>query len=287
MPNQLRYFPVCILVLAGLQSLAQQADCPIASFGSSSVCLGMPSVFTDSSRGTNGSAIVSHLWDFGDNTAPASVKNPEHLFAKAGDYTVTLTVTSESGCRSTTSRTLAVHPSPRPDFSWAPNPIMSLDEPVLFTDRSFSAAQWSWKFGDPNNSASADQTPSFTYPDTGKYTVKLAVVSPFGCRDTVQKTVEVNAFTFYIPNAFTPNGDGVNDYFCGTGLGIDKFEMWVFDRWGNLQWHANDINQKWDGKAVSEKTREQVNEDVYVWLVKITDIFQRKHKYVGHVSVVR
>jgi hypothetical protein len=136
------------------------------------------------------------------------------------------------------------------------------------------------------------------------------VQNQYGCADSICKTVEiVPEFEFYIPNAFTPNQDFMNEYFFGKGRGIKEYNIWLFDRWGNMIWDCHreeenaswDINGKdglssackWDGKVekggpdLNGESNEQVQEDVYVWKVKLTDIFDKEHNYVGHVSVIK
>ena len=93
------------------------------------------------------------------------------------------------------------------------------------------------------------------------------------------------AFTFYIPNAFSPNGDGFNDTFFGTGLGIDKYDLWIFDRWGNMIFHTKNLSDSWNGKANNGKNTAQI--DVFAWKVEIIDVFAKKHSFIGTVSIVR
>jgi len=113
------------------------------------------------------------------------------------------------------------------------------------------------------------------------------VTNQFGCSDDTSETVIVDPeFTFFIPNAFTPNGDGKNDFFFGTGIGITSYQIWIFDRWGNLIFTADDINHGWDG-TVQGKSGQICQEDVYVWKVALTDVFDKKHKYIGHVSLIK
>ncbi|TAL60842.1 MAG: hypothetical protein EPN85_06375 [Bacteroidetes bacterium] len=136
------------------------------------------------------------------------------------------------------------------------------------------------------------------------------VQNQYGCWDTVCKVVElIPEFTFYIPNTFTPNQDINNEVFFGKGRGIKEYNIWLFDRWGNQLWdcHKEDKNTNWDnqgqdglssyckwdgvvvsgGLDMSGSSRQLAQEDVYVWKVRLTDIFDRRHTYVGHVNIVR
>ena len=130
------------------------------------------------------------------------------------------------------------------------------------------------------------QNPSHTYGLEGTYCVVLSVISPNGCVDTTKVCVVIDPeFTFYIPNAFSPNGDGINDEFFGKGDYINSFEMDIFDRWGNLIFFSDDINKHWDGKA--NHGSDVAQQDVYVYVVKITDQKNLKHKYTGTVTIVK
>ncbi|MGZ6537908.1 MAG: T9SS type B sorting domain-containing protein [Bacteroidia bacterium] len=111
-------------------------------------------------------------------------------------------------------------------------------------------------------------------------------MNSYGCTAYVQHDIVVGPeFTFYIPNAFTPNGDGVNDFFFGTGIGIDTYDLYIFDRWGNMIFHGHDLNDMWNGKANGGS--EIAQQDVYVWKVKLTDVFGKKHNYIGTVTLVK
>ena len=142
------------------------------------------------------------------------------------------------------------------------------------------------------------------------YNVCLKVQNIHGCWDTICKTVElIPEFEFYIPNTFTPNGDGINEFFFGKCRGVKEYNIWVFDRWGNLLWdcHHNDKNTNWDGTGqdglssfcqwngvvvhggqdMSGNSGLLAQEDVYVWKVKLMDIFDKQHSYIGNVNIVK
>jgi len=93
-------------------------------------------------------------------------------------------------------------------------------------------------------------------------------------------------YSFFAPNAFTPNNDGKNDifYVYGEGINYSTFQMYVFDRWGNLIFISNDINKGWDGAQVGGPISQI---DTYVWEVKFSDMSGNEHKYVGHVNLIR
>jgi gliding motility-associated-like protein len=94
-------------------------------------------------------------------------------------------------------------------------------------------------------------------------------------------------FVFYAPNAFTPDGDGINDVFLPLGVGWDipTFEMYIFDRWGNLIFFTDDYRKGWDGTA--NKGAEIAQIDVYVWKVNLRDNTGLRHNFIGHVTIVK
>ncbi len=249
--------------------------------------------FTDQTTTATGN-IVQWTWDFGDGTPTSGQQNPSHCFSITGTYTITLTTMSSSGCSNTLviPDMITVYPVPHASFTAIPMVTTILNPVVNFTDLSGgNPITWLWNFGDPTTTvdSSVIQNPFYTYSDEygDIYPVNLIVTNQYGCVDDTTITVIIEPdFSFFIPNAFTPNGDGVNDGFFGQGYGITKYEIWVFDRWGNLIFTTTDINQAWDG-SVQGKGGDMAQIDVYVWKVVLTDVFDKKHKYIGHVSLIK
>ncbi|MEO5645520.1 MAG: PKD domain-containing protein [Bacteroidia bacterium] len=249
--------------------------------------------FSDSTTTATGS-IVQWTWDFGDSTATSGQQNPSHCYSITGTYTITLTTMSSAGCVNTLviPDMITVYPVPHASFTAIPMTTTVINPVVNFTDLSGgNPVAWSWNFGDPSTTidTAITQNTTYTYSDEygSLYPVYLSVTNQYGCVDdtTIEVIVEPE-FTFFIPNAFTPNGDGKNEGFFGQGYGISKYEIWIFDRWGNLIFNTKDINQAWDG-SVQGRGGDIAQEDVYVWKVALTDVFDKKHKFIGHVSLIR
>jgi gliding motility-associated-like protein len=249
--------------------------------------------FQDQTAIASGS-ITGWTWDFGDGSPQSFTQNPSHCYPITGVYTVTLTTTSNNGCVQTLvfPNMITVYPEPLAAFSASPMVTTVSQTHVEFTDLSQgSPVSWFWDFGDGAtlNDTSNTQHTSYDYTQEygSNYTVHLEVANVYGCTDDTSLEIIVQPeFTFYIPNAFTPNGDGINDVFFGTGIGIAKYEMWIFDRWGNLIFTCTDLNQTWDG-TVQGASGDLCQIDTYVWKVAITDVFDKRHKYIGHVSLIR
>lgn len=233
--------------------------------------------FTNTTPNTN-----SLVWSFG-----STVNTAQHCFQLPGVYSVSLTVTDNNGCINSLIKTnyITVHPFPVANFDATPTNLTQ-NEIVYFVDKSDSAYSWNWSFGDVSIAGSTQQNPSVEFPNPGTFAVQLIVSNVWGCSDTAEKLITVqNEFTFYAPNAFTPNGDGHNDYFFPKAVGVGQFQLWIFDRWGNLIFESSDLNKGWDGHANGGKDIAQI--DTYVWKVKLTDLGGKAHQYVGHINLLK
>jgi gliding motility-associated-like protein len=112
------------------------------------------------------------------------------------------------------------------------------------------------------------------------------VTTDHGCRDTAWKALNIKpSWVVYIPNTFTPNGDGLNDGFFAKGMGITQFNLKIFDRWGHILFETNDINEAWDG--TTRGSAEPIKQDVYVWKASVKDVFNNTHALTGHVSLIK
>jgi gliding motility-associated-like protein len=236
-----------------------------------------------------GTSAGSCNWSFGDGNISAGNCSPQNCFQKPGTYTIKLTLTDANGCVDSSTASVTAFPIPHADFSASPQPTTILDPEIQFTDLSSNATitGWHWSMGD--NSSSILQNPTHLYSDTGTYAVQLVVISDHGCKDSITKTVDIQpSFTFYIPNAFSPNEDGINESFKGTGMGIDNttYNLWIFDRWGMMIFYSNDLEKSWDGR-IQGKGGDVVQEDVYVWKVHFHDLNGKIHEYKGTVSVIK
>jgi gliding motility-associated-like protein len=267
---------------------------PVITSNVTSGCAPLCVSFTDASTISSGS-VAGWDWNFGDNGPDSISQNPSHCFMTAGSYTITLTDTSAAGCitTSTIPYVITVNPIPVAAAS-APTSTSIFTPTVQYIDQSTisfgSIVSWDWSFGDnlstPANDSSSLQNPSHLFSEIGSYCGDLVVTSNAGCRDTTSICIIIDPeFTFFIPNAFSPNDDGINDEFYGKGEYIKKYEMYIYDRWGNMIFAADDINKHWDGKA--NHGAEIAQEDVYVYVVKLTDNHDKNHKYIGTVTIVK
>lgn len=256
----------------------------------SSGCAPLCIFFQNSSFVPNGT-ISSWQWTFGDNTANSNSQEATHCYTNTTPssllFSPTLMATSDSGCVTSLTKNnyITAYPQPIAQFTVTPQTTLITEPIISIENNSLIATAWSWDFGDGDtNAAQAPQ--SHTYSDTGTYTITLIASTAYNCKDTARQTVIIDPdFMFYIPNAFSPNGDGTNDFFGGKGDFIKEYKMLIFDRWGNMIYRTDDISKPWDGKSnYGDATSQQ---DVYVYSIEIVDFKRIKHTYRGTITLVR
>lgn len=189
-------------------------------------------------------------WDFGDGTKIKS-QHADHRYTKPGSYSISLSITAPSGCITTESFPSFVHmqAGPEAEFDFSPKEITLLNPTVNFTNQSASALSVSWDFGD--NQSTNLKNPSHKYRDTGWYKVIQTARHENGCVDTASKWLRIGLnISYFLPNAFTPNNDGVNDIYKGTGstAGMTDFKMRIFNRWGEQVYFSEDPAGGWNGR---------------------------------------
>ena len=247
---------------------------PVVTVNSTSICERRSATLIAS--GAN-----SYNWSNGSVIDSSSV-NP----ITTSSYTVT--GTNAQGCIATAVGKVTVFPKPGVDFSATPNPAIISNPTISFTNQSsHDVNYWNWNFGDGDSLLPNQPNPVHTYPTVETtYTVTLIVHNAGMCYNNISHEVVIGPeYSFFIPNAFSPDGDGINDVFLGKGQGIIQFELMVFDRWGNFIFYADNINKGWDGRA--NAGADIVQQDVYIWKVSLTDIFNKKHSFIGTVTLVK
>lgn len=240
---------------------------------------------------TSTSVLNAYNWTLGDGSTfigNDTIKN--HCYQAPGSYSVSVTITDNNNCRNTIAYPNAVQVYDLPDaqFNSTPNPATLLDPTVTFTSTSLGTPPLrnDWNFGD--NSIATDQNgPVHVYQNAGSYVVQLTTTNRYGCVDIIESTIIIeNDFTLYIPNSFTPNGDGLNEGFSALGLGIETegFKMSIFDRWGELIFSTDDITKPWPGTVKGKNVI--AKSDVYVWKIEFKTVTGKQIQKLGHVTLL-
>ena len=180
-------------------------------------------------------------------------------------------------------------PTPDAYFIASETFLSNFETEVDFTNLTTGAVNYEWDFGD-GSPISTEENPTYTFPDeeSGGYIVELIAYSPFGCSDTARLIIQVKEeLIYYIPNAFTPDGDEFNQTFqpiFTSGIDPYDFSMLIYNRWGELMFETYDPSIGWDGTYHGKL----VPDGMYVWKIKIklSDLDDRD-TFNGHVSIIR
>lgn len=183
-----------------------------------------------------------------------------------GVYNVS--VSDFSGCVTTIELPIPFTPPARPDFRTSPtheDSILLSQANVFFENLTIGGVAYHWDFGD--GGFAERENPNHLYQNTGRFPVTLtAYNSYFVCpRDTTIYLEIIPDGEIFVPNAFSPNGDGHNDLFFVGGEGILSFDLMIFNRWGELLAQSNDPAYRWDG---TKRAGQAVPEGVYVYRIK-------------------
>jgi gliding motility-associated-like protein len=228
-----------------------------------------------------------YFWNFNDNSNSqiSYAVYPEHTF-NAGTYDVTLTVKDQFGCVHTNSiqNFITVYPLPHSAFTTNQNMASDINPQITFHNLSSGAVDYLWSFGDGDSSSVVNPYHRFNGYDD--FLITLIAYSNHGCPDTSELIITIyEECTFYTPTAFSPDMDGTNDFFQVFGKCIsDDFKLYVYDRWGEVIWEGNSIDDKWDGRA---KDNRYVPIGVYSWLCKYKTTTEVYKERAGIVTIIR
>ena len=216
-----------------------------------------------------------------------TVLSNDSLFTVSPSATTTYLVTGANGgsCEDEDDITVTVTPLPVADFSISAGPNKT-NLPAAFLNSSTGATGYSWDFGDGTFSNTTN--PSHSYSSSGSYTVTLIALNG-SCADTFLLTISViqDETDVYVPDAFTPNGDGLNDSFVLAGQGVDKIELMIFNRWGEEIYKATGASKTmqsgWNG------TRNGRQQSVGVYAYYLTGSFNdgRTFEKQGSITLLR
>ncbi|WP_163323092.1 PKD domain-containing protein [Draconibacterium mangrovi] len=211
-----------------------------------------------------------------------------YLFPDSGRMDVSLIANSlETGCTDSLLKEnwIWVHPKPVADFE-VDYPVALLEHAdISFTNHSLSADYSTWDFGDLVTSS--DENPTHQYTELGEYLAQLISESDFGCKDTSEFLITILPFSVHTPNAFRPDSEiPENRTFMPVGLGadVDRFNLQIFDRWGQLIFESDTPDNTWDGTT---KKGEPAPKGNYVWISHYFDIQGYEHDQKGQVLLIR
>lgn len=240
-------------------------------------CPGTPLQFTDLSSSTY-KPINSWLWNFGDGQG-TSDENPTHAYAVGNEYNVTLIAKNIKGCTDTASQSISIEkfrPFGGDDTIIVAGEIINFD--------ASGGLEYTWtpatnlNFGNIAN-------PTGSYPDTGHFNYNVHIKSETGCEgDDSVKVWVVSQPSYFVPNAFTPNGDGLNDLLRPIAIGYSANNYFkVFNRFGEVVFYSKDFKEGWNGTYKGQVA----DVGTYFWELSVTNRFGKKEFYKGDVTLIR
>jgi gliding motility-associated-like protein len=211
---------------------------------------------------------IAYRWNLGNGTISDDLLTASTTYTESGEYDLSLEVVYSENCTNTFTAPsfITVFDPPKADFNYRPFVPSNLMPMVQFDNTSMGdVAEVFWDFGNGDVSDSFDPETTFDLP--GYYDVQLWATSSNNCTDSITQQVRVNSeVRMYTPNAFSPNGDGINDLFEVNAIGpILEYEIVIFDRWGGIVYKNDNMDDSWDGSLPSG---EKSGGGVYAYLIK-------------------
>ena len=225
---------------------------------------------------TGGKPGYTYAWNngLGTNAGPLTVvpTGPDPYYS----------CTIKDGCGDVITDSVMLYTYPTPKASFVPIPADTVEagQFITFQNNSTGATSYYWALGD--GTTSTDSMPLHQYNLPGDFIVTL-VASNIGCHDSVSDTVWVTQ-NIYIPNVFTPNGDGINDQFHVTIGGMKTYGIEIFNRWGEKIFESNSSEIDWDGSSIGGV---EESDGTYYYIINATDYKNKSYKYSGYVQLIR
>jgi gliding motility-associated-like protein len=212
-------------------------------------------------------------------------------FTNAGCYDIQLTISDAQGCVATSSEPDFVCVEANPVAAFTPNPTLFTgnSQNVIFSNSSTGAETYVWDFGDLSTSTETNPTHYYTNIQGG-IIITLTATSALGCIDETTYVINYQEETiFYVPNSFTPDQDEFNQTWGPVftqGFDPYNFDLYLFNRWGELIWESHDATAQWDGSYGAKALH--CPDGIYTWKIvykpKETD---EKKVITGYVNLIR
>ncbi len=232
----------------------------------------------------------SCAWDFGTpNGLVNQCGNINHVFNQEGCFDVSLAVTNSFGCTGIVSfeNLICAIATPDAQFLYNPTEININDPQVQFINLSTNTSESLWFF-EHDSSSSNVFSPNYLFPEqAGYYAVTLTAFNEY-CVDSITQIIQItDKPIYYVPNSFSPNGDGVNEIFMPqfySGFDDRFYTMTIFNRWGELIFETNNHLQGWDGTMDNAP----VQEGVYIFAISFKHTENEDVTLIhGHIALMR
>ena len=277
--NGCTFDTLCVLDEPPLLGVSFDADIIVG-------CSPLQVTFTNTSETNN-----ACQWQFGDGNTYNSCDSVVNIYQDGGIYDVTLTATDINGCTNfaTYDDFITVYQSPTAGILADPTYLFAGNDQTNITNQSVGAEFYIWNMGDAPVNHFYFEPGNYTYSAnlSDTFMITLIAISSDNCPDTAyQQIIFDNDPFYYVPNTFIPDGDGVNDVWnvvFSNPEDVKKYNMQIFDRWGELIFETTNIYQGWDGTYRNN----QCQDGTYVWKLSFSWDDYRKFQKLGHVNLFR
>ncbi|MBN4073119.1 gliding motility-associated C-terminal domain-containing protein, partial [Crocinitomix catalasitica] len=230
-------------------------------------------------------------WDFGDGSGIVDCGSVSHTYNYPGLYDVSLDIISANGCANSLTITdyINVVPAAVAAFSYSPDHITIDNTEIEFENLSVNADDYDWYFDD--GTSSIQFSPTHVFPEIGdkSYLVRLIANNDANCPDTTSQLIKIeDVILFFVPNAFTPDGNQYNNTFTPVitaGVDIYDYHLTIFNRWGEILFESYNPAIGWDGTYAGQGL---VQDGVYVWQIDFGETMSdKRHLHRGHVTILK
>ena len=227
-------------------------------------------------------------WDFGDGTFGTGCNQVSHTYSTVGCFDVGLNITSFDGCSNSIQYNNITCGLSLPTSAFLYTPTQpNTDDPIIFlTEEASGEIAYEWSYG--GYVFSTEMNPEFNTLDVGNlaFDLCLKAIDVNGCTDVFCRNVEViEKLRVFVPSAFTPDGDGVNEVWFPVVLGTVEYDLKVFNRWGEVMFSSTTPGEPWLGE-VNGGGHYAAN-DMYTYILTVVAEDLETHEYSGHVMLLR
>jgi gliding motility-associated-like protein len=233
----------------------------------------------------NGSGGSIYHWSPSNNLSNANIANPTINTQIPGTFVYTLNVTDNNGCGTSKKDTVVITVLPQAKISAGNDTSVLLNQSfqlnaIDLTNSGFINYSWSPPFG---LNSSSIKNPTATLSSDTRYVVTAKTAEGCEAKDDISIKVFAQA-DFYVPTAFTPNGDGLNDVLKLIPVAIKELKYFnIYNRWGQLVFSTQDPSKVWDGKLAGQ----QQGTFVFIWAAEAIDYKGNIIKKKGTVTLIR
>lgn len=241
-------------------------------------------IFNVNWTGWANGGVNTTLWEIDGKNVAQQTENFAYSITNPGLHDLKLSISDAKNCSKDSTWQIDVRALPFPNFTYSPQEITIEDPHVVFTSTSQNSVALDWNFG--NAWTSGNLTERVTYNDTGFYTVRLTAYNELGCDSTVQKTILIkDIFKLFVPTAFSPNDNLLNDVWLPVTRAVQTYELKVFNRWGEKIFETTNPMQGWDGSYMNQGN--VLQEGIYMYTLRIIDKFGELHTDKGSIILIK